>query len=307
MFFLLPVGVDYRAQRYPMVTFTLMGLNTLIYLIELVVYLFALQNGDPHEVEEWVQKHFWLIPNQSVWYTYITTLFVHEGFFHLAGNMVYLYLFGACVEDVVGRWQFVIYYLLGGLAADFGHIVDASFASDIPLGGASGAISACLGGFILLLPKTKINFRWFFFILVRLFNGDFWLPAWLVLSFWFLQDLAAAVLAHSAGVSSDTAFAAHTGGFLAGMAMIGSYKLTRRLPIWPQGTVDEEIVEATSMSEDTAGVAATIYLYEGQTELGPFTPAQITEMLSLGSLSPEALYWQEGMDGWSSVNQLRRG
>src|SRR5580765_4305622 len=203
MFFVLPVGVDYRAQRYPMVTFTLMGLNTLIYLVELVFYLFALEHGTHHEVEEWVQQHFWLIPNQSAWYTYITTLFVHAGIFHLAGNMIYLYLFGACVEDILGRWQFVVYYLVGGLAADFGYIanVPEHFASDIPLGGASGAISACLGGFILLLPKTKINFRWFFWLL-RPFTGEFWLPAWLVLSFWFLEDLAAAIMTHSLGVQT---------------------------------------------------------------------------------------------------------
>src|SRR3954467_10518196 len=235
MFFVLPVGVDYRAQRYPMVTFTLIGLNTLIYLVELVFYLFALEHGTHHEVEEWVQQHFWLIPSHSMWYTYITTVFVHAGIFHLAGNMIYLYLFGACVEDIIGRWQVVVFYLGGGLAADFGYFANVRerFA-DMPLGGASGAISACLGGFILLLPKTKINFRWFIFIILRLFNGEFWLPAWLVLSFWFLQDLAAAIVEHSEGEFSGTAFAAHTGGFLAGMAMIGAYKLTKRLPIWPK-------------------------------------------------------------------------
>src|SRR5437899_6833304 len=156
MFFILPVGVDFRAQRYPVVTFTLMGINTVAYLVELIFYLFALQNGNEEQIEQWVQQHFWLIPSQSAWYTYVTALFVHAGFFHLLGNMVYLYLFGACVEDTIGRWQFVIFYLIGGLVSDFSHIASAPqhFGSEIPMGGASGAISACLGGFVLLLPKT---------------------------------------------------------------------------------------------------------------------------------------------------------
>jgi|SRR6266850_1169837 len=222
--------------------------------------------------------------------------------------MIYLYLFGACVEDIIGRWQFVVYYLLGGLAADFGYIADVPqhFASGMPLGGASGAISACLGGFILLLPKTKINFRWFIFIVLRLFNGEFWLPAWLVLSFWFVQDLAAAIFQHSEGEFSGTAFAAHTGGFLAGMAMIGAYKLTKRLPIWPRETAEEERIEAEALAEQASDVPATICLYEGRSQLGPFTPAQVTEMLSLGSLSADTLYWQEGMEDWSSVNDFKR-
>src|SRR6185503_4609415 len=111
MFIILPVGVDYRAARYPVVTFTLMGINTLIYLVELVFFLLALPDGGAENVEQWVHSHFWLIPEEGVWYTYVTSLFVHAGFFHLLGNMIYLYLFGACVEDVLGRWQFVIFYL----------------------------------------------------------------------------------------------------------------------------------------------------------------------------------------------------
>src|SRR5262249_48000783 len=151
----------------------------------------GLGNGNAENVEQWVIGHFWLTPDESVWYTYITSLLVHGGFFHLLGNMIYLYLFGACVEDVLGRWQFVIFYLLGGLASDFGHLLGTPehFASHIPLGGASGAISACLGAFVLLLPKTRINFRYFVFLIFRFFSGEFWLPAWLVLSFWFLKDL----------------------------------------------------------------------------------------------------------------------
>src|SRR5215469_15694875 len=113
MFFLLPVGVDYRARRYPVVTFTLMGLCVLVYLVTL-----GFQLGKGEGVTEWVLAHLWLVPAASHWWTYLTSLFVHEGFFHLAGNMVYLFLFGACVEDVIGRPKFITFYLVCGLASE---------------------------------------------------------------------------------------------------------------------------------------------------------------------------------------------
>ncbi|HLH57062.1 MAG TPA: rhomboid family intramembrane serine protease, partial [Verrucomicrobiae bacterium] len=88
MFFLLPVGVDYRARRYPVVTFTLMGLCVAVYLVTLG---FRLANGSA--ALEWVMSNLWLTPALSHWWTYLTSLFVHAGLFHLAGNMVYLFLF----------------------------------------------------------------------------------------------------------------------------------------------------------------------------------------------------------------------
>ena len=118
MVLILPLGVDYRAQRYPMVTFSLIGINTLIWLVTLI---YSLAGGE--DADETIRQNFWLIPQASLWHTYVTTMFVHEGFFHLLGNMIYLFLFGACVEDIMGRWQFGVFYLLGGLAAVFGHII----------------------------------------------------------------------------------------------------------------------------------------------------------------------------------------
>src|SRR5579864_1544505 len=128
MFFLLPVGVDYRARRYPVVTFTLMGICTAIYLLTLGCRL-----AKGPEVTEWVVRNFWLIPSESHWWAYLISLFVHEGFFHLAGNMVYLFLFGSCVEDVIGRPRFVAFYLLCGLVSELSHIGIAAghFSSEI--------------------------------------------------------------------------------------------------------------------------------------------------------------------------------
>src|SRR5258705_216771 len=118
MFFILPVGVDYRARRYPVVTFTLMGICVAVYVITLLLGL----SGDGEAVDGWAYENLWLIPTESHWWTYITSMFVHGGFFHLAGNMVYLFLFGACVEDIIGRLRFTIFYLVAGIAASVAHI-----------------------------------------------------------------------------------------------------------------------------------------------------------------------------------------
>src|SRR5882724_4302095 len=185
MFILLPVGVDYRARRYPVVTFTLMGICVLVYLVTLGFKW----SGDADTVDEWVYEYLWLTPGESHWWTYLTYQFVHGGFFHLAGNMVYLYLFGACVEDLIGRVRFTVFYLLCGVAAAFAHVLVTPdhFASELPMGGASGAISGCIGGFLLLLAGTRIEFKWVVFFFFRLWSGEFMLPAWLVISFWFLE------------------------------------------------------------------------------------------------------------------------
>ena len=302
MFFILPVGVDYRARRYPVVTFTLMGICILFYLIEVFFRL----SGNGKSVDEWVFPYLWLIPSESHWWTYLTTMFVHEGFFHLAGNMVYLFLFGACVEDIIGRFRFTIFYLLGGLAASFAYIAltQDHFKSDIPLGGASGAISACIGGFLLLLLKTKIEFKWVFFFFFRIWSGEFMLPAWLVISFWFLEDFVMMILTMMANqVGGGTAFAAHVGGMLFGMGLMAIEKVRLRRagdddfeeePEIEKKPVMRVVVKPKSVSPPDE--APTILLFHNDTQSGPFTLSQIQHKFLIGEISMEALYWYEGMD-----------
>lgn len=298
MIFIIPTGVNYRTDRLPVVTFSIMGVNVLLYLVSLVMFW----TGDRSGENDWLIDNLGLIPAESVWYTYITSQFVHAGFFHVLGNMIYLFLFGSCVEDIIGRWQYVIFYLLGGLVADFGHILASAdnFDSMLPLVGASGAISACMGGFVLLLHRNKIDFHYLIFIFFRFFAGEFALPSWLVISFWFLWDLAFAILdASSEDGGGGVAFAAHVGGFVGGMAMVGLWKwLMRGRPRTDDGEEDARPAGADSH------VPAAIYLFENEVQSGPFSQWQIREMLAMGSISAEALYWQNGMTDWRSVNEL---
>src|SRR5262249_33716935 len=133
-----------------------------------------------------------------------------------------------CVEDMIGRWWFLGLYLLGGFLAQLTYIAGSPdhFASEIPMGGASGAISACMGAYLVLRTRVKIDFRYFALIFFRFFSGDFSLPAWVVISFWFAKDLFFAALTYSLNEGhGGVAFGAHVGGFLAGLALVGLPKL----------------------------------------------------------------------------------
>jgi membrane associated rhomboid family serine protease len=317
MFLLLPVGVDYRARRYPVVTFTLMGICVAFYLLTLG---FSLGKGP--EVMEWVELNLWLIPAQSHWWTYVTSLFVHEGFFHLAGNMVYLFLFGSCVEDVIGRPRFIAFYLLCGLVSEFTHVAIAPghFCSAIALGGASGAISGCIGGFLLLFLRTKIEFKWVFFLFFKLWNGEFFLPAWVVISLWFLSDLAGMLLTIAAGEHGEgVAFGAHVGGTICGLALISIERKFKRSLLSEEEDEEEKPLAQTGrivrapirvhLKPAAAPVAAVetpaIYLFVGEAQYGPYTSPQVQEMFVQGAIPADALYWQEGMGDWRSAQEIR--
>lgn len=298
MVLFIPTGVNYRTDRFPVVTFTIMGLNVAIFLVTLG---YGLSQGEAAQL--WIYQNLWLIPSSASWHQYFTAMFVHGGFFHLLGNMMYLFLFGSCVEDVIGRWKYVIFYLLGGLAADFVHIAGSPehFASTMPMGGASGAISACMGGFLILFHKSKINFRYIIILFFRFWSGEFELPAWLVISFWFLKDLLFAVLSYNmGGEGGGVAFAAHTGGFLAGMALAAAHKF-----LLQRGgqSGDEPLQEIIALRPQKVETPST-YIFDGGSQIGPFTYSQILQMQQLGSITSEAMYWRDGMPEWRSINEI---
>ncbi len=301
---IIPVGVEYNSRRYPVVTFTLMGINVLLYLVSLV-FFFNNLDGDVAQ-REWLTMNLGLIPDQKVWWTYLTSLFVHADFFHLIGNMIYLFLFGSCLEDLIGRWQFSIFYFFTGLVATVTYLifVPGGKESSFPLVGASGAISGCIGGFALVFAKTKINFRYFFWFMFRFYTGEFALAAWLVISFWFLIDLVLAALNNASG---EVAFTAHVGGTIVGAGLIAIWKfLPHRYKFTLELDDDSDALQPVYVNLRPAPVTAenaTIYLYENGSQLGPFTSRQILQMIQLGSIGATVSYWQEGMPEWRSVSE----
>jgi len=160
-------------------------------------------------------------------------MFMHGDWLHIAGNMLFLWIFGNNVEDALGRIRYVLFYLLGGFAATalqtfitlgYGSQADAT----IPNLGASGAVSAVLGGYLLLLPRARVvTLIFFFFILIRE------LPAWIFLGAWFgLQLWQGGFSLVQPEEGGGVAFFAHIGGFVFGMATV--YLFSKRRPLQPK-------------------------------------------------------------------------
>jgi len=176
--------------------------------------------------------------------TLITSMFLHGGFMHLIGNMLYLWIFGNNVEDAMGHVRFVVFYVLCGIAAAFAQVL-LNTDSQVPMIGASGAISGVLGAYLLLYPHARVLVLIPLGILTQLVR----LPAGWVLGFWFVFQLLSQLLAGT-GEGGGVAFMAHVGGFVAGMALIplfkyrsvplfhpahGARRMGRRIPRGPRG------------------------------------------------------------------------
>lgn len=163
--------------------------------------------------------------NGNAWLTLLTSMFLHGGILHLLGNMLFLWIFGANVEDSMSRWRYVLFYVLGGLAA-IGLQVAFDPDSAVPTIGASGAIAAVLGGYILLYPRARVVTVVFVILLFTIVE----LPAWLLLGLWFAEQalVGATSLGDVAGESGSVAYFAHVGGFLFGLLAIRLFAQRRK-------------------------------------------------------------------------------
>ena len=152
-----------------------------------------------------------MIPAEA---TVLTSMFLHGGLLHLAGNMLYLWIFGNNVEDALGHGRFILFYLLCGVAAAFAQIASDP-GSDVPMIGASGAIGGVLGAYLLLFPHAQVMVL----IPLGIFTRLVYVPALLVLGLWFVLQFVQGALAPASG-GGGVAFWAHIGGFVAGAALI---------------------------------------------------------------------------------------
>ncbi len=159
-----------------------------------------------------------IIAPLPAWMTIFTSMFLHGGWMHLGGNMLYLWIFGDNVEASMGRGRFLLFYLGCGLAAALTQSLAAP-GSTIPMVGASGAVAGVLGAYLILHPFANIRVFVFLFIFITTLN----IPAWIVLSFWFLGQLLSQ--AGSSTGQPGVAFMAHIGGFIAGVILIFKLRL----------------------------------------------------------------------------------
>ena len=156
--------------------------------------------------------------------TPLTSMFLHGGWGHLIGNAIFFWVFGNNIEDSMGPWRFLAFYLICGLAAAATHVL-LSPTSPVPTVGASGAISGILGAYLILYPRVRVNMLFIFIIFIRVFP----IPAWLVLIYWFFTQvfLALPELTEVPKVSGGIAVWAHIGGFIAGMVLIKFFERPR--------------------------------------------------------------------------------
>ena len=202
---MIPIGDDDTARRTaPVVTYVLIALNVLFFFVEL--------SGGDAFVGKWalVPSRFLANPFGDAM-TLFTSMFMHAGWVHLGGNLLYLWIFGDNVEDRFGHLKFMLFYLVCGLAATFAQMA-FSAGSSVPNLGASGAIAGVLGAYILLFPRGR----------VRVLQGQqvIQVPALIVIGMWIVLQLFSGIGAiANAAQTGGVAYMAHIGGFLAGFAL----------------------------------------------------------------------------------------
>jgi len=210
---MLPIGDDDSSRRtFPLVTYVLIALNVLFFFVEM--------SGGDAFIGEWafVPSRFLANPvGDSL--TLLTSLFMHAGWLHLGGNMLYLWIFGDNVEDRFGHVKFTIFYLLCGLGATFAQLA-FSVGSNVPNLGASGAIAGVLGAYILLFPQGR----------VRVLQGQqvIQVPALIVIGLWIVLQLFSGI--GSIAATADTggvAYMAHIGGFVVGIVLTFLFRGSR--------------------------------------------------------------------------------
>jgi membrane associated rhomboid family serine protease len=212
---MIPIGDDNSARRLtPIVTYILIALNVLVFFLEL--------SGGDAFIQRWafVPSRFLADPVGD-FATLFTSMFMHAGWVHLLGNMLYLWIFGDNVEDRLGHATFTLFYLLCGLGATFAQLA-FSTGSNIPNLGASGAIAGVLGAYIMMFPRGSVNV-----LLGRIVTR---MSALIVIGFWFLLQVFSGIGTFSASSQSEggVAYMAHIGGFIAGVILTFLLGGTRR-------------------------------------------------------------------------------
>jgi membrane associated rhomboid family serine protease len=209
---MFPIGDDNSAERtVPVVTYALIALNLLFFFVEL-------SGGEPF-IEKWafVPRRFLANPAGD-FPTLFTSMFMHAGWLHLGGNMLYLWIFGDNVEDSFGHVKYIIFYLLCGLAATFAQLI-FSVSSNVPNLGASGAIAGVLGAYIVLFPKGQ----------VRVLQGQSVIPvpALIVIGLWIVLQFFSGIGSISSAEQGGVAYMAHIGGFVAGLVLTFLFRGSR--------------------------------------------------------------------------------
>ncbi|MAM61460.1 rhomboid family intramembrane serine protease [Maritimibacter sp. UBA3975] len=205
---MFPIRDHNPSERTPYVTYVLVIANIVVFLAQLSL------------TDRGLAEYFWtwgVVPDRVTagigLETVFTSMFIHSGFMHILGNMLFLWIFGDNLEDELGHVGFLIFYLAAGIGAAAAQIM-ANPASQVPMVGASGAIAGVMGGYLLLFPKARVDVLFIFIIIFKVFP----MPAWIMLGIWFgLQVFNGA---STPGDGGGVAYLAHVGGFVVGFLWV---------------------------------------------------------------------------------------
>jgi len=216
----IPLKDENPTQRFPIVTVILIALNILIFLYQVfspqgLEYHVFRMGAIPYEITHFTTVTFF--PRIAPPLTLLTSMFIHGGILHLFGNMLYLWIFGNNIEDFLGPFRFILFYLLSGLGASLIHIAFHP-SSRVPMIGASGAIAGVLGAYFLLYPEARVLTLVLIWILP--------VPAFIILGLWFVAQVM------NIGIGGGVAWFAHIGGFLIGLGLLKLYMKKRRVRRW---------------------------------------------------------------------------
>ena len=210
--------ISRRPVHPPVVTVSIIVINVLVFFLELT-------GGDAF-VQRWSVIPADIVAGQN-WVTILTSMFMHGGWMHIIGNMVFLWAFGPAIEDAMGHLRYLVFYLLGGVVASLAQIAAAS-SSTVPSLGASGAIAAVMGAFLITYPRDRIRtllfLGWFIQVTV--------LPASLLIGIWFVIQLfsqVGSVVTTQSGQSGGVAYMAHIGGLIFGFVTARLFEDSRRI------------------------------------------------------------------------------
>lgn len=212
---MIPLADDNPTRSTPIITYALIAICVIVFLwqlslgpnVKVAIYALGVIPASLLQGALLPQELRWVSPEMTV----ITSMFLHGGFMHLIGNMLYLWVFGDNIEDIFGKPVFIIFYVICGIVAALSQALPDP-SSTIPMIGASGAISGVLGAYMVFFPKESIRVAIPFGFFLQILK----LPAYVVLLFWFVLQLINGALSGSEG---GVAFGAHIGGFIAGVIL----------------------------------------------------------------------------------------
>ena len=216
---MIPLRSTERVYATAVVTAILIGLNTAIFLYQATLPSYALNQF----VMQWG-----IVPDRLRMITLLTSMFLHGGWMHLGGNMLFLWVFGRNVEDLIGSGRFLLFYLLCGLAAAVVQVIMNPY-SRLPTIGASGAIAGVMGAYLIKFPRARIITLFFFFFITTME-----IPAAILLLWWFAMQFISGIgsLGESDYTGGGVAVFAHIGGFIAGMLLIRLFPAKPRWRSW---------------------------------------------------------------------------